>query len=243
MKTELTIEQSQRLIELGVNPDLASKKVIKKYQITENEIQYAIFSLTDLLEILPKHIIVDDEECYIRYSVCSMGEWEATYDPERWLYANRADVAYADELIDALYKLLIWVISNRLIKFRGKDLATRKWVYGNLLLPITSCRIVNYTEIEVDGVKRANYHYYDVDPDTVGQSTSLLDRTGKEIYEDDIVLAYQSPLPHVVKWYNGEYIIDYPRTKDCESLYRASRHSTIIGNIHDNPGLIKEKMI
>lgn len=62
MKTGLTIEQSQRLIELGVNPYLASKEVTEKHPITENEITYQIFTLADLLKILPKEITINGVE-------------------------------------------------------------------------------------------------------------------------------------------------------------------------------------
>ncbi len=144
---------------------------------------------------------------------------------------------------------------NRTIKFRGKDLNTGKWVYGDLLHPITSCRIVNYTEVEEDGVKRADYHYYDVDPDTVGLFTGLHDRTGKEIYEGD-VLEYCSGIYSfggIFQTVRIEYRANeggyvgvnlYCKTHDkreiVQNIVRCLNKCIIRGTIHDNSELLEK---
>ncbi len=144
---------------------------------------------------------------------------------------------------------------NRTIKFRGKDLNTGKWVYGDLLHPITSCRIVNYTEVEEDGAKRADYHYYDVDPDTIGQFTGLHDRSGTEIYEGDI-LEYCSGIDSfggIFQTVRIEYraneggyvgINQYCNTRDkreiVQNIVRCLNKCIICGTIHDNPELLEK---
>lgn len=140
---------------------------------------------------------------------------------------------------------------NRTNKFRGKDLETGKWVYGDLLHPITSCRIVNYTEIEEEGVERAYYHYHDVDPDTRGEFIGLYDSNGKEIYEGDI-FTVNGKYPKVVKFIseqaafcianidelNRDYI--YPWQRPSSDWWdKFKREIIIIGNIFDNPDLLK----
>ncbi len=138
---------------------------------------------------------------------------------------------------------------NRTIKFRGKDLATGKWVYGDLLRPITSCRIVNYTEVEEDGVKRADYHYYDVNPDTIGQFTGLLDSRGIEIYEDDIVRI--TSLTGVMTWnpFATCFYIDTEgkmpsintmNTPLGEMWKSHWQELIIVGNATDNPELLEK---
>lgn len=140
---------------------------------------------------------------------------------------------------------------NREIKFRGKRLDNGKWVVGDLLHPITSCRIVNYTEIKEDGKIGADYHYYDVDPDTVGQYTGLKDRNGKEIYEGDMVQqVWGSPHYRGGVYYDcycriGKVVFYSPSfcliAEDGIAYHLSSigiKHE-VIGNIHDNPELLK----
>ena len=101
MKTELTIEQSARLIEIGVDASLASK--CQNTKTSENP----IFTLSDLLSILPKRIRV-----YFFNAHINKDGAEASYVSETsWLACYTAP-----ELIDVLYLLLVWVVENGYIK-------------------------------------------------------------------------------------------------------------------------------
>ncbi len=121
MKTELTPEESARLIELGVDPNLASGN---RYTISETKeycgysreiividgylddylSQEQFFTLTDILAILPKEI-----DCFSSLEIgTDNGEWYAEYDALN----HKGSCVFAPELIDALYQLLIWCINN-----------------------------------------------------------------------------------------------------------------------------------
>jgi hypothetical protein len=112
----------------------------------------------------------------------------------------------------------------REIKFRGKGIRTDKWVYGSLLEDYAgTCQIWEKDEINAS-------HNYLVDPATVGQYTGLKDKSGKDIYEGDI-LDFEGRSNAVV-WDNyncGFNIVEYG-IHTCK----------IIGNIYDNPELLNQ---
>lgn len=135
MKTELTLEQSARLIELGVD---ASKASATKYEISETETYcgYAreivvvdgyiddylcrenIFTLADILELLPKEIKNVYGDPY-GLNLNWDKDWEAAYfNVAQFMFCQGGVLHYctAPELIDALHELLVWCINNKHIE-------------------------------------------------------------------------------------------------------------------------------
>ena len=129
----------------------------------------------------------------------------------------------------------------RIIKFRGKRIDNGEWVYGDLLKPHTGTRIVNYDESEPQpSVCRADFHYHNVDPATVGQFTGLRDKNGKEIYEGDIILC-KGKHQYKVEWITDGFMMRGDRYGGITSIKSfLPIQSEIIGNIH-NPELLNEK--
>ena len=124
---------------------------------------------------------------------------------------------------------------NREIKFRGKVFLKEEWVYGDLV------KTKNFVAI-----KKTNGDYFrptQVSPNTVGQYTGLKDCNDKEIYEGDIVIIGNN-LKAVVIWFNGSFRFqDELSSKatyldDIGAIMR-DYDVQVIGNIHDNPELMK----
>lgn len=136
----------------------------------------------------------------------------------------------------------------RKIKFRGKSLKNKKWVYGDLMSNICGTRIVRYKETDDGKSLRADWEYVDVEPDTVGQFTGLTDCNSKEIYEGDILGASGRIIGYVaggVRGYCYDVVfINHSAGEKTWPLYSTVKYDypyeiVVIGNVFDNPELLK----
>lgn len=145
----------------------------------------------------------------------------------------------------------------REIKFRGKCLDNGEWVEGSLFNSIWRksadgsrvCYIFPDNMLDDNGGGDCWEDFaevaeqYEVDSATVGQYTGLNDNNGKEIYEDDIINYVYCGFDRrgAVRYENnlcGFDFIDKEGMITIISSYEA-RTYCIIGNIHDNPELLK----
>lgn len=139
----------------------------------------------------------------------------------------------------------------REILFRGKRLDNGEWIDGSLCISGISAYIVYdkdfYTSPMNGESVLCSDRFFEVDPDTVGQFTSLSDEAGTKIYEGDII-KIRDTYGHK----NGKKIIDY-RVCDVsysfgamrlggsmQSLSTYNNSSEVIGNIYDNSELLQE---
>lgn len=126
----------------------------------------------------------------------------------------------------------------REIKFRGKRLDNGEWIYGSLLVShFKDDKKERYFITQFSG----NYTFeHEVDPATVGQYTGLKDKNGKEICEGDILTDKYESIG-TVDWYNAGFVVNFGdvdifQIADC---FDESYQMWLIGNIHDNPELLK----
>ena len=128
----------------------------------------------------------------------------------------------------------------RTIKFRGKSIDGKEWLYGDLVSSADKKRfaiLVNNKE---------SYDECEVAPETIGQFSGLYDCNKKEIYEGDI-LKWSNGRSYVVKFWEGMF---YASVEECNDGFLGGfplhaltdyedRRCEIVGNIYDNPELLK----
>lgn len=144
----------------------------------------------------------------------------------------------------------------REIKFRGKRLDTGTWVYGSGVLMADDYCVI---DVDTEMYEDENYewqgatHIFRVagakcDTSTLGQFTSLKDKNGKEIYEGDIIAFNWTNCDGVditdlleVRFVRGVFAFLWEGDLDHEANVVSPTHewANVIGNIHDNPDLIK----
>ena len=142
---------------------------------------------------------------------------------------------------------------NREILFRGQHRrkgekvkldgtpVESKWVYGGICQFNEDRSIIYQTEPE--------FQKYSVYTDTVGQYTGLKDKNGRKIFEGDIVRLFnrngQEIMSYVVEWYSDCSMfvldcIDFDMEFDTDFTVFYGDEFEIVGNIHDNPELVRK---
>jgi len=126
----------------------------------------------------------------------------------------------------------------REIKFRGKD-AAGIWQYGDLVKSKQGMVFILFEGLD-DKLPLDPTDFMEVDPKTVGQLTGLKDKNGVEIYEGDVVEADHEDGKILFK--NISLFAKKSLLGDLVTLfgdYTTTKWIEVIGNIHDNPELIR----
>ena len=131
------------------------------------------------------------------------------------------------------------MIKMREILFRGKAITSKKWIYGDLLQYADVAQIWEDTE-------QGKFNVL-VIAETVGQYTGLTDKTGKKIFEGDVVEYSEIDIDGsdikgkgVLRWNDNTASFEIScglfGVNFCQALLSQVE---VIGNIYDNPELLK----
>lgn len=131
---------------------------------------------------------------------------------------------------------------KREIRFRGLNSINKQWIYGAFAEDAKG----NYVILPKENWAKGGV----VDKESVGQMSEFKDANNLEIFEHDIVKAPY--LDHifgdvientfvnaVISFRDGSFVVDYG--KEDRKVYLSDLHDklNVIGNIFNNPNLIK----
>lgn len=154
---------------------------------------------------------------------------------------------------------------GREIKFRGLRADGKGWVYGSYVTDGKDYHAI-IKESELDESQMLSIP---IDPESLGQCTGLKDKNGTEIYEGDILcfdwrmqesgsLAADDcenikgvvsfcAAKFIVRYFNNAMLFDLSEInqltherfwRSCGDFYKMTDFK-VIGNIHENPGLLE----
>lgn len=140
----------------------------------------------------------------------------------------------------------------REIRFRGKNIKTKEWVYGHLFFFGDGRYFITPKGVKVEGdtgeepsefILRG-VQCFEVEPKTVGQYTNQENHEDKEIYEGDYVSKEMDngfdygEFEGVVELIDGKWVINN-RVNHYEELFTEIEQIEILGNIYDNSELLE----
>ena len=125
----------------------------------------------------------------------------------------------------------------REIKFRGKDLNTGEWAVCDLHTLCDKPHLhTEHTCFPFAG-KRSF-----IDAETIGQFTGLRDKSGKDIYEGDIVQNGDAGFFYVIEWVETQasFLGKQVGSSSFIGLAYWLDNLHVVGNIHDNPDFLRK---
>lgn len=127
---------------------------------------------------------------------------------------------------------------NREILFRGQKSSTKEWIEGSLIINKAGDHVITQVIENPVHLGTLNGWCFAVIPETIGQYTELEDRGGIKFFEGDVIGRIGFLHRIIVYHKNGFYTYSI---NNPERLFPLSldEYDFVIGNLHDNPELLK----
>lgn len=130
------------------------------------------------------------------------------------------------------------MMMDRTVLYRGRGIDPQKWFYGfPVIWQDGQTEII--CNIKGEG-RNENSDKVTIERGTLGEYVGL-DKTGNKIFLDDMVKNDGELYVVTWDWHNNGYVLS--RIKNLDQYLRGSslKDSVLVGNIHDNPELLREE--
>lgn len=128
-------------------------------------------------------------------------------------------------------------------KYRGKRKDTGEWIYGDLIHRRIWSQSVSVIRVSDSGFDV--YEEYEVDPYTVGLSSGIPDKKGKDIFDGDICRSKSEP--HLIVFEAGGFQVRQPGSTlqvPLSTYMRVVQGETeVVGNRWDDSSLLQDVVI
>jgi len=124
--------------------------------------------------------------------------------------------------------------------FRGKRIDNGEWVTGYYVcdpFSYNSDTILDHSPMRMHG----SLISHAVIPKTVSQCIGIKDKNVKPIYEGDLINDVDDEVLYIVAWRGYRYVFVKTTTETwCEISMFDLEYIEVVGNIHENPGLLED---
>lgn len=126
--------------------------------------------------------------------------------------------------------------------YRGKSKKSGEWVYGGIAYHSDGAVYIIGDIAKQDSYFELWKSAEEVYPITVGEYTGIPDKNGAKIFEGDIVVSAEyKDIVRAVIYHDGGFKLLRNDGRYPTAIGKLKKHLLVIGNIHDNPEMLKEK--
>ena len=126
--------------------------------------------------------------------------------------------------------------------FRGKSKKNGAWIYGGIAYHSDGAVYIIGDIDKQDSFFELWKTAEEVEPRSVGEFTGITDKKGAMIFGGDIVVSAEyKDIIRAVIYHDGGFKLLRKDGRYPKAIGKLKKHLLVIGNVHDNTGMLKEK--